>query len=198
MILGKRKAAYFPNEGEEKQTSPYITRTKAKKQKVYKDAEGNEVLIEKKVLYLDFETRVVGKSRTGGDNEPPFKPPVFDWTGPYQPAPYQERIMDTTLYEYRQEVNHCEIQNEQGDVFVFKTLDATMDFLNSPKNRGALLIAHCGGLFDFQLIYRMFLGEDQLRMKKVKDPLLRGNKIVSAQIMNDIKMIDSYSFVSHA
>ena len=198
MVLGKRKVSYFPNEGEEKEVSTYITRTKVKKQRVMKDEEGNEHPVEKKVLYLDFETRVVGKSRTGGKDEPPSTPPVFDWNTPYVPAPYQERVMDTTLYEYMQEVNHCEIQDEAGTAFVFKSLGATMDFLNLPKYRGALLIAHCGGMFDFQLIYRMFLGEDQLRMKKVKDPLLRGNKIVSAEIMNDIKMIDSYSFVAHA
>ena len=35
-------------------------------------------------------------------------------------------------------------------------------------------------------------------MKKVKYPLLRGNKIVSAVIMNNLKLIDSYAFVSQA
>ena len=97
MVLGKRKVSYFPNEGEEKEVSTYITRTKVKKQRVMKDEEGNEHVVEKKVLYLDFETRVVGKSRTDGEDEPSSTPPVFDWNAPYAPAPYQKRVMDTTL-----------------------------------------------------------------------------------------------------
>ena len=35
-------------------------------------------------------------------------------------------------------------------------------------------------------------------MKKVKPPLLRGNKIIAAYIQNDMKLFDSYNFVSTA
>jgi hypothetical protein len=55
--------------------------------------------VQKKILFLDFETMVVGKSRTGGPDETPSKPPPFDWNAPYTPAPFIERIMDTEKYE---------------------------------------------------------------------------------------------------
>jgi hypothetical protein len=60
------------------------------------------------------------------------------------------------------------------------------------------LIAHCGGSFDFQMLFRAYLDDNQLRLKQVKNPLLRGNKIISTTIFNDIKLLDSYAFVSHA
>ena len=106
--------------------------------------------------------------------------------------------MNTSEYEYIQTVNHCEAQYTTGEVFVFKSIEETMEWLNEKENKGALLIAHCGGSFDFQLILRQYLVSGQLRLKKVKNPLLRGNKIISAQIQNNIKLIDSYAFVASA
>ena len=83
-------------------------------------------------------------------------------------------------------------------VFVFKSIEETMEWLNDSSNKGAVVLAHCGGSFDFQLILRQFLVSGQLRLKKVKAPLLRGNKIISATIQNNIKLIDSYTFVASA
>ena len=71
-----------------------------------------------------------------------------------------------------------------------------MEWLSHESNNGAIVIAHCGGSFDFQLILRQFLVSGQLRLKRVKSPLLRGNKIISATIQNNIKLIHSYTFVA--
>ena len=106
--------------------------------------------------------------------------------------------MNTLEYEYIQKVNHCEAQYVDGSMFIFKDTKEAMEWLNLPQNEGSLLIAHCGGSFDFQLIMREFLSCGQLRMKKVKSPLLRGNKIITADIQNNIKLLDSYSFVTCA
>ena len=66
-----------------------------------------------------------------------------------------------------------------------------MAWLALPANTGAYVVAHCGGSFDFQMILRYFLSDAVHRMKKVKAPLMRGNKIVTAVINNDLKLIDS-------
>ena len=99
-------------------------------------------------------------------------------------------------------MNYCECQTEDGTSHVFQDLRQTMNWLGQPENEGSLVIAHCGGRFDFQFLFRNFLdgGEDadHVRLKKVKPPLLRGNKIISAQIHNDITLLDSYAFVSTA
>ena len=43
-------------------------------------------------------------------------------------------------------------------------------------NTGAYVIAHCGGSLDFQMILRYFLSGEVLKMKKVKAPLMCGEK----------------------
>ena len=50
-----------------------------------------------------------------------------------------------------------------------------MEWLNEPDHKGSIVIVHCGGSFDFQLLLRQFLVNTQLRIKKVKYRLLRGN-----------------------
>ena len=72
-----------------------------------------------------------------------------------------------------------------------------MQWVGLPMHTGAYVIAHCGGSFDFQMILRYFLSDQVLRMKKVKAPLMTGNKIVTA-VINELKLIDSYAFVGHA
>ena len=42
------------------------------------------------------------------------------------------------------------------------------------------------------------MNEDIVHLKKTKAPLLKGNKIVSAHIHNDIRLVDSYVFVTTA
>ena len=171
---------------------------------------------------MDFETTVTGyahaevNTETKEDNsdetvlpvdtsvnrrrEPPLAPyelPVENVFS-YEPYPFLTRSMNTSEYECIQEVNYCEAQYVDGSVFTFRSIDEVMEWLNKPEHKGSIVIAHCGGSFDFQLLLRQFLVDTQLRMKKVKYPLLRGNKIITAEIQNDITLLDSYAFVAHA
>ena len=192
--IGNRVFPYFPKIGLARSLNPqFIERTEVKEKN------------NKKIIYLDFETTVVGYSHEGVDtNTRRLEPPIPSQNLPissvfeYEPYPFIPRIMDTTNFEYVQTVNHCEAQDEDGTVFVFKNIEETMSFLNEDQNKGAVVIAHCGGLFDFQLLMRQFLVCGQLRLKKVKAPLMRGNKIISAKICNDITLLDSYAFVTCA
>jgi hypothetical protein len=130
----------------------------------------------KRLLFLDFETQVVGRDRQTGERERETRPPISFWKGEnYVIPPYMEREFNTEKYEYFQEVNHCEIQDEHGAVKICKTLESTVAYLCEPCNCGAYLIAHCGGSFDFQITFKAYLDENQLRLKKVRNPLLRGN-----------------------
>ena len=114
-----------------------------------------------------------------------------------------------------QTVNHCECQywdNEtnsiktevfyprQDEQRTYPVLEQVMDWLGDTKNKGSIVIAHCGGAFDFQILYRQFLDASakHARTKKVKPPLLRGSKIVRAEIHNNILLLDSYAFVTAA
>ena len=90
-------------------------------------------------------------------------------------------------------------ERESGEVFVFKNLADTMKWLSEKEQDNSIAIAHCGGRFDFQFIFRDYLvNTDICRLKKTKSPLLKGNKIVSAHIHNDITLVDSYAFVTAA
>ena len=193
--LGTRTLAYYPNEGEARyEDIRYIQRPKSK------DA------VDRKIIYLDFETYLQGRKHVNLEDEqydaiePPLHPYLIPTgsTEPYQPCPYLKREFDTAHYSYFQTVNHCECQLDNGETFVFKDLEDTMHWLSQPEQEGALVLAHCGGRFDFQFIFRKYLEEDQLRLKKVKPPLLKGNKIVSATIQNNILLLDSFAFVSTA
>ena len=192
--IGNRTFPYFPKIGLAQSLLPsFIERTKPKEK------------CSRKIIYLDFETTVVGFSHEGTDSntrrlEPPLPPqnlPVQN-VHFYEPYPFIQRDLDTAMFEYVQTVNHCEAQYEDGSVFIFKSIEETMDFLNMDENNGSVVIAHCGGSFDFQLLMRQFLVCGQLRLKKVKCPLMRGNKIISAQICNNITLLDSYAFVAAA
>ena len=102
----------------------------------------------------------------------------------YTPYPSVEREPDTLYYSYSQTVNHAEAQYSDGTTFVFKDIQSTMEWLALPQNTDAIVIVHFGGAFDFQMIYKYFLSEDVLHLKKAKAPLMRGNKIISAVINN--------------
>ena len=96
--------------------------------------------------------------------------------------PFLKRELDTPHYSYFQTANYCECQTEDGTVHVFQDLRQTMNWLGQPENEGSLVIAHCGGRFDFQFLFHNFFdsgeGVDHVWVKKVKLPLLRGNKII--------------------
>ena len=106
----------------------------------------------------------------------------------YQPFPFVPFELDTTKFEYQQVINHCECQYEDGSVTTFDNIADLSAWLNLPLNTGAGVVAHCGGIFDFQFLYKHFLSDQVLRMKKVKAPLLRGEKIMSAYIQNNIEL----------
>jgi len=188
-VIGNRSLAYFPDKGEEKVIGPqFIQPTEPKED------------IKAKIIYLDFETYVRGKHIETGEVEPIIQPddlPIPNIID-YEPYPFMNRHLDTAQYCYTQVINHCEAQYEDGSGYIFSSIEDTMAWLGLPINKGAYVIAHCGGSFDFQLILRYFLSNEVLRMKKVKAPLMRGNKIVTAVINNDLKLIDSYAFVAHA
>ena len=69
-----------------------------------------------------------------------------------------------------------------------------------PQNEGAVVIAHCGGAFDFQILYCQLLdaAAKHVHTKKLKPPLLCQSKIVCAEIHNKILLLDSYMFVTAA
>ena len=90
----------------------------------------------------------------------------------YQPFPFVPFELDTSKYYYQQVVNHWECQYEDGYVFSFENIADLSAWLNLPLNTGAVVVAHCGGIFYFQFLYKYFLSDQVLRMKKVKAPLL--------------------------
>ena len=73
-----------------------------------------------------------------------------------------------------------------------------MRWLMLPEHHKAIVICHCGGAFDFQILMEETLSGKYFKFGRPKAPLLRGNKIITADIINDIKLIDSYAFVSTA
>ena len=78
---------------------------------------------------------------------------------------------------------------------MFQNLSDTMVWLGEKEQAGSIVVAHCGGRFDF--LFRDYLMNDRLvNLKKTKNPILKGNKIVSATLHNDITLIDSYAFVT--
>ena len=107
---------------------------------------------------MDFETTVVGYSHFETDGYRTIEPPVPAQNLPvshvdrYEPYPFIHRNLNTLEYEYIQTVNHCEAQYVDGRVFTFKTMEETMEWLSDKSNNGAIVLAHCGGSFDFQLI----------------------------------------------
>ena len=75
--------------------------------------------------------------------------------------------IDTAKFEFQQVSNHCECQYKDESVFVFKILTALAlsAWLNLPINTGALLVAHCGGIFNYQFLHKHFLSKDVPRIK---------------------------------
>ena len=158
--LGTRTLAYYPNEGEERYENEarYIQRPKPKD------------VVDRKIIYLDFETYLQGRKHISVEAEEynAIEPPLHHYLipkgsiEPYQPCPYLKREFNTTHYAYYQTVNHCECQSSTGETKVFKDLQATMQWLSQPEQEGSLVLAHCGGRFDFQFIFRKYLEDDQL------------------------------------
>ena len=93
-----------------------------------------------KIIYLDFETTAVGYSHEGlKTNARRIEPPIPPQNLPvaaidrHEPFPFFPRDLDTTTFKCIQTDNHCEAQYEDGSVFIFKSIEETMEFLNSLK-----------------------------------------------------------------
>ena len=54
----------------------------------------------------------------------------------YKPYEFLERRLDTSEYCGTQIINHCEAQNEDGQVFTFSNIKDTMDWLGLPRHTG--------------------------------------------------------------
>jgi hypothetical protein len=115
---------------------------------------------------------------------------------PYIPLPYIPREVVSEDYKFKQVVNYCVIQDQEGNEFYFNTLSDAMNFLGEPQYNKAIVVAHCGGRFDHQFIFQHYLCSEILRMKKVRDPMLKGHKIMHATIHNDIELMDSYNYIT--
>ena len=109
--LGDRKLAYYPNEGEEKESTEFMTCTKPKKK------------LERPILYLDFETDIQG-SKCDCKNlvieaptHPGFYPPLL-WVmmiRMHLMLMFHAHNSEAPEYKYFQTVimNYCEIQRER-------------------------------------------------------------------------------------
>ena len=154
----------------------------------------------KGILYLDFETFPVPVIDTpepmdeGVAEEKSFEPEDT----PYIPCPFDSSYLQANS-DYIQEVNWCEIQHEEnGEVntHTFTTLKDTFNFICQEKHKDFIVIAHCGGRFDFQFLYEHYLSSEVMRQGHQKEPLLKGQKITSATLIYNIRLVDSYSYVS--
>ncbi|CAM9345221.1 unnamed protein product, partial [Heterosigma akashiwo] len=64
-----------------------------------------------------------------------------------------------------------------------------------PENESALLIAHYSSGFDGQFLLREAIGGEYFVPGNTKPPVLKGQKIMTAQIQNQCRLVDSYNFV---
>ena len=103
--IGSRTFQYFPKIGLAPSTAPRFLERPPPKEPC-----------ESKIIYLDFETTVIGYSHFETDGcrttEPPIPPqnlPVSPLDR-YEPYPFIHRELNSLEYEYVQTVNHCEAQ----------------------------------------------------------------------------------------
>ena len=156
------------------------------------------------ILYLDFETfpqpvnevpqPPVPTPDDGYPEEKSFEPMEI-----YTPHPFDARQLSTKA-TYLQVVNWCEIQHEDKDgvlhTYTFTNLTDTFNFITKPEYKDFIAMAHCGGRFDFQLLYEHYLSSEVMRQGHQKEPLMKGQKIMGATLIHNIHLLDSYNFVS--
>lgn len=152
----------------------------------------------KGLIFLDFETYPALVPRYPDvplpeEDSMDFEPSCFD---PYVPYPFTPREFDESIYKLEQTVNKAVCQYENGETFVFDSLKDTFMWICKPEHENFCVMAHCGGKFDFQLLFSYYLSADVLRQGKPKNPLLKGQKIMSATLAFNIKLLDSYNFIS--
>lgn len=151
-----------------------------------------------KVWYFDFETTAVGYHKETHERED-LQYLVSQITSTtYEPYPFVSRTIDSQ-YKYIQEVNYVVIQCADGDPhkeMKFRNITDFCQFLTRPELKGAYLIAHYGQGFDFQLLYQHMFRYAGMFHGKMKDPIMRGQKIIKGYLFNDITLIDSYNYIS--
>jgi hypothetical protein len=153
-----------------------------------------------KVWYFDFETMNIGRHKVTNEEEHlPFEWQPYDsLKDEYTPYPYTSREFDKD-YVYSMEVNYVVIQSADGQqTYTFRTIADFCHFLKSPDLKGASLLAHYGQGFDFQLLYDYMFRYDSVVHGKMKDPVMRGQKIIKGYLFNEIDLIDSYNYISQS
>jgi hypothetical protein len=152
-----------------------------------------------KVWYFDFETMNIGTHKTTGEFEDldyVLQPQGCEGDTEYKPYPFTSRTFHTD-YLYGHEVNYVVIQSADGSQsHVFRNIGNFCQFLTRQEMKGAYLVAHYGQGFDFQLLYNYMFRYSGMCHGKIKDPIMRGQKIIKGYIFNDITLIDSYNYIS--
>ena len=159
-----------------------------------------EVVPMDKVWYFDFETMNIGthKETEEFENLPYEWQPFEPFTDEYKPYPYTPRVFDKD-YMYSHEVDYVIIQSADGQqTHSFRTIGDFCEFLTRPELKGAYLVAHYGQGFDFQLLYNYMFRYSGMFHGKMKDPIMRGQKIIKGYLFNEITLIDSYNYISAA
>ena len=64
-------------------------------------------------------------------------------------------------------MNWCKIQHEDNNGVVnphsFTNLKDTFNFITQTDHKDFIVIAHCGGRFEFQLLYEYYLSSDVMQ-----------------------------------
>ena len=190
---------FYPNEGEISSIPQFIKPTKERSDKIAG------------IIFLDFETYPCPTPRTPpadadamDNNFTPSDPMdvfVNDYgvllLDPYVPLPYNGREMDYKHYSYKQTVNLAVcIKDSSEEVFTFYNLQDCMKWICQPHHQNYIVMAHCGGRFDFQMLYEEYLTSSFFRQGKQKDPIMKGQKIQGATLCYNIRLLDSYNFIS--
>ena len=123
--------------------------------------------VDRTIIYLDFETYLQERIHFTVEDKQyeSIIPPLHPFHIPartiesYKPCPYLKREFNTAHYSYHQTANYCRYQLNSGEAFLFKDLDDSMRWLSQPEQERALVLAHCGGRFDFQFKFRKYLKE---------------------------------------
>ena len=151
-----------------------------------------------KVWYFDFETMNIGIHKDTKEYEIlPYEWQPYDpTTDEYKPYPYTRREFDKD-YIYSHEVDYVVIQSGDGQqTHYFYNIGDFCQFLTRPELKGAYLVAHYGQGFDFQLLYNYMFRYSGMFHGKMKDPIMRGQKIIKGYLFNEITLIDSYNYIS--
>ena len=168
---------YKPDVGEENKATEFIQKPKKKA-----DFEG-------RIVFFDFETQVVGFHRDTGEEEE-----VVPYTSSSAPS-FEKRVLHPD-YDYRQVVVYGAWKDNEDNHGDFHSIDEFMEMLDEAQFKNCTLVAHNGSGYDFQLMLEYYYSQDVLRLGGDKPIVMKGSRIVFAEITNGIRLIDSYSFIS--